>query len=346
MGGTLNELGRLEEAESIYRKAISLEPDFAEAHNNLGSVLRNQGDLEAAIDSYKKTLKINPDFDAATVNLGEVYFKNGQYEKAKEHFDSLDDQASIAKALECIYFLENFEEFNTAINTVIENDPKNIRVAAISSFASHQLQQKDVYPFCKNPFELLSFGHIKNHVSAPEKLVGEILDEMNMKNSIWELNNTTTKGGFQTKGNLFSKPSRNIATLESIIRKEITSFYSKFETHDSVLIQQWPEQNTLEGWYVRMFENGHQDSHIHSNGWISGVLYLKTVDAPTKNEGAIEFGLHGYSYPIKNENYPKLLHQPSDGELILFPSSLFHRTIPIRKEVERSVIAFDLIGLT
>ena len=36
------------------------------------------------------------------------------------------------------------------------------------------------------------------------------------------------------------------------------------------------------------------------------------------------------------------IYQPENGDLVLFPSSLFHETIPVTQEVERCVIAFDL----
>ena len=77
-------------------------------------------------------------------------------------------------------------------------------------------------------------------------------------------------------------------------------------------------------------------------GWLSGVIYLKTVDLPQNDEGAIEFGLHGYDLPIKDNKYPKKLHRPKKGDLVFFPSSLFHRTIPFSSDTERCVIAFDL----
>ncbi len=91
-----------------------------------------------------------------------------------------------------------------------------------------------------------------------------------------------------------------------------------------------------------MVQNGHQISHIHPTGWVSGVLYLKTVKSPSEDEGAIEFSIQGFDYPIIRDDYPRRIHQPIDGEIVLFPSSLFHRTIPVIKDVERSVIAFDL----
>ena len=107
--------------------------------------------------------------------------------------------------------------------------------------------------------------------------------------------------------------------------------------------QNWPKQNNIKAWYVRMLKNGHQRAHIHPSGCISGVFYLKTVESPEEHEGAIEFGLHGYDYPIKNEDYPRQIYQPCNGDIVLFPSSLFHQTIPVLKDVERCVIAFDFL---
>ena len=60
-------------------------------------------------------------------------------------------------------------------------------------------------------------------------------------------------------------------------------------------------------------------------------------------EGGIEFGLHGYELAIIDPNYPRKLYQPKRGDIILFPSSLFHRTVPITSDSERCVIAFDLV---
>ena len=85
------------------------------------------------------------------------------------------------------------------------------------------------------------------------------------------------------------------------------------------------------------------EAHIHASGWISGCLYLQTVDALEGDEGAIEFSLHGYDYPIVKESIPKLVHTPADGDIVLFPSSLFHRTIPFTENSSRCVIGFDLL---
>ena len=59
------------------------------------------------------------------------------------------------------------------------------------------------------------------------------------------------------------------------------------------------------------------------------------------NEGSIKFQFFGYDYP-EDENLPNLIHTPKDFDLVLFPSSLFHKTIPFSNKDERHCIAFDL----
>ena len=44
LGGTLKELGRLDEAEASYCQALALKPDYAEAHNDLGVTSKNSED--------------------------------------------------------------------------------------------------------------------------------------------------------------------------------------------------------------------------------------------------------------------------------------------------------------
>ena len=84
----------------------------------------------------------------------------------------------------------------------------------------------------------------------------------------------------------------------------------------------------------------YQAPHIHHGGWLSGVIYLKVVPHLKKNEGAIEFSLNGEDY--SDVNSPKVIFQPKVGDIVLFPSSLHHRTIPFITDEDRIIISFDL----
>ena len=113
---------------------------------------------------------------------------------------------------------------------------------------------------------------------------------MNKKHATWEPQNKTTKGGFQTNAQFLDNSCSNMKILEDIIKKELNLFRTEFKNNDSILFQNWPNKIKIAAWYVRMLQSGHQDSHIHPKGWVSGVFYLKTVEAPVQHEGAIEFG--------------------------------------------------------
>ena len=45
-GIILKSIGKLKEAELLYRKAIEIKPDYAEAHYNLGNILKDNGKLK------------------------------------------------------------------------------------------------------------------------------------------------------------------------------------------------------------------------------------------------------------------------------------------------------------
>ena len=57
----MSNLGNLKEAEVSTRKAIAINPNFAKAHSNLGSILNDLGKSQDAFDSYLKAIAINPE---------------------------------------------------------------------------------------------------------------------------------------------------------------------------------------------------------------------------------------------------------------------------------------------
>ena len=57
-------------AIASYREAIRLKPDYAEAHNNLGTALRDKGQLDDAIASHSQAIRLKPDYAEAYGDLG------------------------------------------------------------------------------------------------------------------------------------------------------------------------------------------------------------------------------------------------------------------------------------
>ena len=57
------------EAEEVFRQAITINPDHAVAHNNLGVVTWQKGNTQEATAYFQKALLINPVYQEAVENL-------------------------------------------------------------------------------------------------------------------------------------------------------------------------------------------------------------------------------------------------------------------------------------
>ena len=55
-------------AEARFRHALTLKPDLADAHNNLGNVLKELGRLDDAHQSYSQALALDPSATGVYVN--------------------------------------------------------------------------------------------------------------------------------------------------------------------------------------------------------------------------------------------------------------------------------------
>lgn len=326
-----------------YNKAIELIPNHYDSYNNLGNVYKDIKNYKKSLKCYLLALEIKPGLSYTKKNLGELFYSLKEYDKAKKCFEEFNDATSVAKVIECSYQNGNMNDFITEINKVKINNENNIRVAAISTFGCNQFKIKDIYPFCPNPDKLFLIDNLENYIEDYQVYIQNLSNEVESIDNIWETPNTTTRNGSQTVGNLFSECSKNLETLKKIITNQLELFFKNYYNPSYSLFKNWPKTLNLNGWYVKLLKEGHQESHIHPDGWVSGVIYLKVIENPNEFEGAIELSQHGYNYKVISQNYPRIIHQPAIGDFILFPSSLFHKTIPVKQNVERCVIAFDLL---
>ena len=88
LGATLQELGKLEDAELSYRKAIDLKLSYPKVHYNLGIILQEFGKIEDAELCYRKAIELNPDYYQSRSLLGVLLLELGKHnegikEKAK-----------------------------------------------------------------------------------------------------------------------------------------------------------------------------------------------------------------------------------------------------------------------
>jgi len=85
-GIVYSKLGRWQEAIKDFSQAIKIKPDYADAHYNRGNAYLNLGRHQDAIESYKQAIRIKPDWAEAHCNLGAAYLDLGRYQEAIEAY--------------------------------------------------------------------------------------------------------------------------------------------------------------------------------------------------------------------------------------------------------------------
>jgi tetratricopeptide (TPR) repeat protein len=71
-GLAFHQLGRLEDAERDYSKAIEMDPSYAAAYINRGNVRLLRNDATAALADYRKAVRLDPTDKTARQNLRSI----------------------------------------------------------------------------------------------------------------------------------------------------------------------------------------------------------------------------------------------------------------------------------
>ena len=153
-----------------------------------------------------------------------------------------------------------------------------------------------------------------------------------------------TKGGSQS-GALPQAGDRAISALLEGVRAAVDAFESSLPKDSAhPFVKRRPKQARLRAWAVVVRGGGRQVSHIHPDGWLSGVYYV-SVPSPDRDDprrgclvlGSLEGKGLGVDPPWGTRDI-----QPAPGRLVLFPSYVPHATLPTQSGDARTCISFDV----
>lgn len=150
--------------------------------------------------------------------------------------------------------------------------------------------------------------------------------------------------GTQTHGNLFQTNDTTIKSLEESLKVCIRDYIDHLkQTGPGEFRDRITDGFDFSGaWSVQLSDGGFHNDHIHSAGWISSVYYVEVpneLDAET-HEGWLKFG--DVTFDPENKG-PHRYIEPKPGRLVLFPSYMFHGTVPIAAGKRRTTVAFDVV---
>ncbi len=376
LGGAYRKLGDLKSAKDIFAQLLNKFPNNFHVLTALGDLSTETGDYINAKRYFENSLSINPNNGNTYAGMGRLHNELGEglkannyflkaveidpnnqlncYQLAKSFNEETEQSREMAikyykmskygdykeQLLHLIYKSNNKTEFKSIYSELLAEKNISRTVAAISQHYSFHNRIDNEYRFCPNQLDFVRKKELEILVNDNDliKLIKEYAKSKIRDKKVQSLLNN----GYQSPGNLFSEVDDTNMIIKDLILNEIEAYRNNYKNEDCLFIKEWPDKTLLKAWVIKMEKDGFLKSHIHPLGWISGVIYL---DVPNKNkdEGNIELGYEGYNYPSKNkEKTPKKIIDVYAGDILLFPSSLFHQTIPFTSNNERICIAFDL----
>ncbi|MBO9713129.1 putative 2OG-Fe(II) oxygenase [Sphingomonas sp.] len=155
----------------------------------------------------------------------------------------------------------------------------------------------------------------------------------------------SVRGGTQTDGPLFCRTEPEIEALRAAVVSAVEAHIAQLPPPDPrhpILATRRDRPVRFSGsWSVRLAGGGHHAAHVHPLGWFSSALY---VALPPATGGEREAGWLTLGAPREDLGLdlpPTRRIEPKPGRLVLFPSTLWHGTVPFEAG-ERLTVAFDV----
>lgn len=151
------------------------------------------------------------------------------------------------------------------------------------------------------------------------------------------------RDGTQTSRALTQSKDKAIQAFFAAIDAPIRDYMAMLAKADDRLGRRVTGQYRFAGsWSVELRPGGRHVNHIHQLGWISSAFHIETPPAiDTDRQGWLSFGEPGLPTrpPLPAEHFEK----PRAGDLVLFPSYMWHGTLPFGGDTPRLTIAFDAV---
>jgi len=353
-------------------------PAWLYGHEQLAQLLATQGRADEATSSLERALVKFPKQVPLWDTLLNVQLRRGAYRSLKEIVDRAKS-AGVRSPEFAIYEGIHAAEFDreTYPPALFENAPPTaesalgrwrirhlLRVGAIDAalpLVDRELQRDqtaETWAYASTAWRLA--GDPRSEWLEGDSRLVSMVDLPDLISSIETFASTlrslhvargeyldqSVRGGTQTDGPLFSR-------VDPVIRKLRRTVVTAVEKHIAQLPSPDPNHPLLRhrrdrrirfsgSWSVRLRSGGRHSNHLHPLGWISSALYIALPSkAPGErgDAGWLTLGEPDDQLAIDLPPWRKI--EPQPGRLALFPSWMWHGTVPFA-EGERLTVAFDV----
>lgn len=353
LNALLHRLGRDDEVLRSYDEAFSFYPAAGGLPLAKAIFLFNRQDYDNAREEFERAARVLPDLAKPHDGLGLVYARKGEFDAAiREH------ETAVAKDAKNGEYWRNFgdtlsragdaKKALSALQRALEINPFDQAALAFSSVAMRQLgdsgdEALNDYERFVQVFELAppeGYGDIESF----NRDLNGFLDSLH--DSKREFVDQSIRGGTQTMFDLFGRGHDLVERLRRRIDETIAAYIAHLpeDAGHPFLSRRSGKFGYAGSWSSRLRDCGYHDNHFHQKGWISSAYYIALPDAVNdaqKKEGWIKFGEPSFDAGISDP--VRRAVKPQGGKLVLFPSYMWHGTVPFHSSQSRTTLAFDAV---
>jgi tetratricopeptide (TPR) repeat protein len=319
-GRFLLKMDRPAEAHEKFLEALKIDPDSSAAIGGMARALEALNDHDGAADFYARNLARHSD---------DIY--------ALEHFSAFllrrgDEQKAVLLAEQAHSLYPNNQSILAVLGLCYRalGDP---REAALNDYGDY-VRVFDLDP----PQGYTDMARFNHDLAA-------YLDGLHGDKR--EYFTQTLRGGTRIFGEVFHNGHRLADLLQPKIVEALKTYVTGL--HEP---RYWHPLVSRRGhgfryagsWSSRLHDCGFHTNHVHTNGWISACYYVAVpdiVEDTAQQQGWIKFGEPTTDFGDRFTLQHSV--QPRPGRLVLFPSYMWHGTLPFHSAHSRMTIAFDII---
>ncbi len=348
--GRQKELGN---AVSAFERAAALSPNLPGLQLAYGIALSRTDQHEEGAKRFRLAIQQQPDQSAGYHNLGNALVKLARYDEAVAAFRkaaALNPQnAPIQYGLgRALLWIERYEEALSYLSRALDLQPAYLQIVSYKILALRHLGRHDEADAIEGLHDMVTPVQLERpaEFSSLSAFNAAMREEITSHPALTtEFDGRATRNGAKVDGMFAANKTPLFEIFEREIRKAFDVAIARMPRRDGLPIPFHVEGGyRADMWANVMYRGGHQIAHNHPAGWFSASYYNTlpgcVVSSGEAHEGWIEFGGTAYDFPAAPDT-PLRQIQPEEGMMVVFPSYIFHRTIPFESDEIRISCAFD-----
>jgi len=296
--------------------------DLATILRETSHVQRESGQFDDAVDAAREAMAIAPERPDLRLELATAIMASGRdYAEALHLLDRLVndlpyEQSFLAHYATALRYNQRMTEHDWLINS---EQLINVRyVDTPPAFGS----RREFVTYLKDQLKLL---HTTRCHPVEQSMVS----------------------GTQTLDDLLSRQDPAINYLRAALFEQLQEIVAAMPEDQShpFLKRKTASLAFSDSWSVLLQAHGYHKNHYHSAGWLSSAFYLVVPESVNhgEREGWIKFGEPGFR--AREPLEPVYWVKPEEGALVVFPSYLWHGTVPLTTATERMTVGYDILPL-